>query len=85
MGEGADFYLVDAQTGVLSVLTFQTQHDATEFPACSAPPTMCIWALMVASILRGWPMTLPSAVGRAGAFGRGSVHSRVTGLHVLRY
>ncbi len=39
MADGAGFYLIDTQSGALSTLSFDAQHDATTFPNCAEPPS----------------------------------------------
>ena len=39
MAEGAGFYLINAQSGALSTLGFDTRHDASMFPNCATPPS----------------------------------------------
>jgi hypothetical protein len=39
MAEGAGFYLVNAQSGAMSTLPFQSRHDAAAFPLCATPPS----------------------------------------------
>jgi hypothetical protein len=39
MAEGAGFYLIDAQSGALRTLGFDTRHDAAQFPNCPQAPS----------------------------------------------
>jgi hypothetical protein len=39
MADGAGFYLIDANSGALSTLTFDVQYDAATFPSCAEPPS----------------------------------------------